>query len=100
MEVTFVLGDKQEKVVKGRVGATLLEIIEENDLPVFGGCGGAGVCGSCRVKIDPEGILKVGPAEGQELETLEMFQTDDDGVRLACQITLTEACDGLRVILG
>lgn len=98
MQITFVLTDKQEKMVEGRIGATLLEIIEENDIPVFGGCGGFGVCGSCRIKIDPGCANQVNPAEEQESDTLEMFQSDD-GIRLACQITLTESCNGLRVIL-
>lgn len=98
MKITIILANGQEQIVEGREGATLLEAFEENNVPVFGGCGGMGVCGSCRVKIDPAcaGIL---PApEDQEGETLEMFQADD-GVRLACQITLTSACENLRVFL-
>lgn len=98
MKITVVLKGEQEKVVEGRVGATLLEILEENDLPVFGGCGGMGVCGSCRVQIDPSYANALPAPEATESDTLEMFQADDR-VRLACQINLTEAHDGLRVLL-
>lgn len=98
MKITVVLKGGEEKIVEGREGATLLEILEENDLPIFGGCGGMGVCGSCRVRIDPACAGQLPAPEDQERDTLEMFSADD-GTRLACQVMLTGACEGLRVIL-
>jgi ferredoxin len=102
MEVIFVLpgvGGKvgEEKSVDGQVGQTLLDLMQDNDIPVINICGGAGVCGSCRVKIAPGSENRVLPPEDRELDVLEMLQMDD-GVRLACQIKLTEECDGLRVL--
>lgn len=97
MEITFVL-QNGEKVIHASVGETLLDVIQQNDIPVIGACGGAGVCGSCRVKIDSPFINIIPQPSDNELDMLEMFQSDD-GVRLACQITLDEGCNGLRVIL-
>ena len=98
MKIHFILTDKTEKVVEAQPGSTLLEVIQDNDLPVMGMCGGAGVCGSCRVKIDPESQSKIPPADDPELDLLDTFQADND-VRLACQIVLPSGCDHLRVIL-
>ncbi len=98
MKIVFILPNKEEKTVEGRVGAPLLEIAEENDLPLFGGCGGSGICGSCRVRIAPEWMDRLPPPGDSEQDTLEALQADD-GVRLACQVVLTETCDGLRVYL-
>jgi 2Fe-2S ferredoxin len=98
MQVFFILNDGQEKIVEAQAGATLLDVISENGIPVIGVCSGSGVCASCQVKIAPESAPSVQPPSNQELDVLEMFQADD-GVRLACQVTLTEQNDGLRVIL-
>lgn len=98
MKIIFVLNDGTEQIVEGHSGMSLLDLITENNLPVIGVCGGAGVCASCRVKIDPSSEKKIQPASDHELDVLEMFQSDD-GVRLSCQIILDDNCDGLRVIL-
>jgi 2Fe-2S ferredoxin len=97
VKVTFILHDSQEKTVDANIGDTILDIIEEHGIPLIYSCRGAGVCGSCRVKIE-NASGKIEPAEGQELNILEMFQFGDD-IRLACQVTLTQASDGLRIVL-
>lgn len=97
MEIIFVLKDG-EKRVQANAGDSLLDVIQDNDIPVMGACGGAGVCGSCRVRLDANFADKVNAPSEHELDVLDMFQSDED-VRLACQVTLTDACEGLRVSL-
>jgi ferredoxin len=97
VKITFVLPGGQEKTIEANVGDTILDVIEENDIPVFGGCSGAGICGSCRVKIE-NADGKIEPAEDQELNVTGAFHLAED-VRLACQVTLTQSSDGLRVVL-
>jgi ferredoxin len=98
MQIIFILNDGQEKSVEAQAGATLLDVISDNGIPVIGVCGGSGVCASCQVRIAPESVPQTTPPENQELDVLEMFQADD-GVRLACQVVLSEQSDGLRVVL-
>lgn len=98
MKITFILQDQQEKTVQAQAGMTLLEVAESQGVPLFGGCGGSGICGSCRVRLEVLDPVHVLDPEEEELETLEALQSDE-GVRLACQIRLTEGCDGLRVHL-
>lgn len=97
MEICFVLRDGSEKRVDASVGETLLDVIQANQIPVKGMCGGAGVCGSCRVKIFPPSD-QISPAEDSELDLLDTLQSDEN-VRLACQVVLLEGCEALRVEL-
>jgi ferredoxin len=99
MKVCFVLKTGEERVIEGNVGESLLDAMNRNNVPIFGMCGGAGVCGSCRVRLDPS-CVGVGAPEESEMDVLEVFQTEPcDGMRLACQIFLNESNDGLRVFL-
>ncbi|MDR1907923.1 MAG: (2Fe-2S)-binding protein [Holosporales bacterium] len=96
MNITLVLKDGQEVIVDGNAGDRLMELIEPSDIPVIFACRGAGLCGSCRVKVsDPS---KVSPPEDDELDTLDTSDPETE-VRLACQVTLTPESDGLRVTL-
>lgn len=96
MEIIFILKDGTEKIVSASKGQTLLEVMEEHDIPVTAVCSGGGVCGTCNVKI--ESASAIPSPEDNELDILEMFQYEE-GVRLACQIVLDDECDGLRVAL-
>lgn len=96
MKVIFILKDQTEKTVDADAGETLLTVMDRNDLPIFAVCGGAGICGSCRVRMRNESAVV--PAKDHELSILDALQSDDD-VRLACQVVLTPDSDGLRVEL-
>jgi ferredoxin len=96
VKITFILKDKSEKIVEAKAEESLLTVMEKNDIPIAAVCGGAGICGSCRVRILNED--SVAPAKDHELSILDALQSDDD-IRLACQVTLTEDSDGLRIEL-
>ncbi|MDR0624897.1 MAG: 2Fe-2S iron-sulfur cluster binding domain-containing protein [Holosporales bacterium] len=100
MKIFVTLKTGEEKEIIGNVGESLLDAIARTGLPLFGVCGGAGVCGSCVVRLDPASASNVKEPSDAESDILEIFQTsNDDGMRLACQIELTDALDGLRVFL-
>ncbi len=65
-------------------GITLLEAARQLGVGLSAICGGAGVCGTCRVIIPPEGRGAVSPPTASELEELEETERTD-GLRLACQ---------------
>lgn len=66
---------------------TLLEVIQEAGIVGFSApCGGQGTCGKCRVVIR-EGVRSpLSPVEKKRLSAMEI----DQGVRLACQVTVEE----------
>lgn len=77
-----------EKLLKGRTGTKLLETLSGGGVPVPAACGGKGTCGQCRVTVE-KGAGPPLPTEAARLTRREM----QDGVRLACQITLRNDLD-------
>ena len=71
------------RLLDGRPGQTLLEIIRNHSIPHASLCGGRGRCTTCRVRID-EGLAGL-----EKPSALEQFALDRIGaapnVRLACQ---------------
>jgi ferredoxin, 2Fe-2S len=81
-------------------GWSVMEIIRENDLPIEAACGGCCACATCHVYVEPEWLAKLEPASDEEDRMLdEAFQVQENS-RLSCQITFTDALDGMKVTLG
>ncbi|MFI1168562.1 2Fe-2S iron-sulfur cluster-binding protein [Streptomyces sp. NPDC020801] len=63
-------------------------------------CGGAAMCATCHVYVDPsvaEGLPAVSPDEDEMLDCTACPR--EPGSRLGCQLMLTSALDGLVVRL-
>lgn len=98
IKIEFVLATGDTQVVDIAPGFSLMEAAVQNDVPgIIGECGGACACGTCHVHISPEWSAVVGPAQGAEMEMLELASDYRQSSRLACQIRLKEALDGLVV---
>jgi len=98
--LTYVEANGTEHVVVVPVGTSLMQGAVDHALPgIEGDCGGMCACGTCHVYV-PEGLQSLtGAPDELELGMLE-FAFDVDGrSRLSCQIVVTEAMDGLRVLM-
>ena len=62
-------------------------------------CGGACACATCHVYIIAEWTALTGKPSDMEAAMLEGVEDLRDYSRLACQITITDALDGLTVHL-
>jgi len=91
--------DGAQTEVDASPGMNLMEAAVRNGVPAIEGeCGGALACGTCHVHI-PDGWRAVtGEASEEERMMLEFGIGVDDRSRLACQIKVTEAMDGLTVL--
>lgn len=65
--------------VQADAGTNLLDIMRDNDFNVAADCGGNGVCGKCRLKVNG---LKTGPSDGERKLLGEGLL--EKGMRLAC----------------
>ncbi len=83
--------------VEAHNGETLLEVAARAGVELFGGCGGAGVCGSCHVYISPEYLSKLNDTSFEEQDLLEALPNGKLGSRLACQVIISDALDGMVV---
>ncbi len=80
------------------VGTTLMRAATDNRVPgIDGDCGGNCACATCHVYVDPQWTVRVGARNETEEEMLNAVDELRGNSRLACQITLTEALDGLVV---
>ena len=76
----------------------LMEICKASELPVEGTCGGMALCASCHVYVISDHVL-MDPSDDEE-EMLDQAFYVEDNSRLACQIRISEAIDGLEVKLA
>lgn len=80
------------------MGMNLMEICKAYELPVEGTCGGMAMCASCQCYVESAHTL---PEKGDEEEAMlsEAFYVKENS-RLGCQISITEALDGLKITLA
>lgn len=98
--VTFVSHDGQSHEVTLEAGHSLMQVATNNAVPgVDGDCGGEAACGTCHVIVDPVWADKVGLSGVGEEEMLSMNPERQPTSRLACQMVVSEAWDGLSVEL-
>lgn len=84
-------------------GRRLMEALRDGGTTVEGTCGGACSCGSCHVYVDEAWLLKLDTAQDDEREMIEAIGDVIEvrpGSRLACQIQMTDALDGLTLTIA
>lgn len=78
-------------------GQTLLSVAQQAGQPLEGTCGGDMACATCHVVIDPADFGRLPAASAEEEDMLDLAPGAGRTSRLACQVRLTGAMDGLRV---
>jgi 2Fe-2S ferredoxin len=82
-------------------GLTLMEPLRELDEGVEALCGGMCSCSTCHVFVAPEWFAKLPKCQSDELELLESTENFRAGEsRLACQVKVTDAVDGLQLTVA
>lgn len=98
-KMTFILRDGTPREVDAPLGLSVLEIAHHNDVEIEGACGGSLACATCHVIIDPAWYGRLPKAKEDEEDMLDLAFGLERTSRLGCQITMTEALDGLVVRL-
>ena len=100
VEIIFIDALGVRRAVAARDGSTLMEAAIENDVPsIVGFCGGMCACATCHCYIADSWSEKLTPADDNERDTLRRVLELRPASRLACQIRLDAALDGLTVEL-
>lgn len=96
-KITYIEADGTEHPIEAEDGLSAMEVAVRNDVPgIDGDCGGQAACATCHVFVDPAWIDQVGRADPEtELPLLELGEGMEDNSRLACQIFVSGALDGL-----
>lgn len=97
--ITFVLPDGSEASIDHAGGVlSLMELARQHGVAgIRGDCGGMMACATCHVHVDPGWIAAVGDASPDERDLVELTADPRAISRLACQIWIRDALDGLRV---
>jgi 2Fe-2S ferredoxin len=97
-KINYVQSCGNEHQVDVSCGTSVMRGAVDNAIPgIDGDCGGECACATCHVYVDPQWLDQVGPRTPGEEELLNFAAALQPNSRLACQIRMTEALDGLRV---
>jgi 2Fe-2S ferredoxin len=90
-----------ETNIDAREGVSVMEAIRDNGFDeLLALCGGCCSCATCHVFVDEAWTGVVGTASGDEDDLLDSSDHRGDRSRLSCQIMMTAALDGLRVVIA
>ena len=92
--------DGQEHTIQASEGHSLMEALREHEWGVPAICGGLCSCGTCHVYVDADWLGKLQPADSDEQDLLDVFETANSQSRLSCQIEVRAEHDGLALTIA
>ncbi len=97
-KITFVQPDGKSQTVTADTGMTVMEAAKKNLIDgIEAECGGACACATCHVYVDAAWLAKVGKPADMEEDMLDFAFDVREESRLACQIKVSDAIDGLII---
>ncbi|WP_176592676.1 2Fe-2S iron-sulfur cluster-binding protein [Sphingobium sp. EM0848] len=91
----------EEKAVEGDNGLSVMEIIRDNGFDeLLALCGGCCSCATCHVYVDPAFADSLPPVSEDENDLLDSSDHRNETSRLSCQLTFSDALDGLRITIA
>ncbi len=87
------------RTIEAAAGERLLEVAQNDGQPLEGTCEGQMACSTCHVIVDAKDFDRLPPALEEEEDMIDLAAGATRTSRLACQIILTDAMDGLSVRL-
>ncbi|CAN5457576.1 2Fe-2S iron-sulfur cluster-binding protein [soil metagenome] len=99
-EVIYVLADGRELTIDVPVGQSVMDGSIRNNLPgIVAECGGSCSCATCHVFLDEAWTEKFADLTDEERDLLEFADEYQTNSRLACQLIVSDACNGARVVV-
>lgn len=96
--VTFIAYNGNRHSVMVKEGLSLMRAAVDNNVPgIDADCGGQCACATCHVYVDAAWRERTGTRTVMEEDMLNFAAATQDNSRLACQIAVTQALDGLVV---
>ncbi len=98
--VNVIDRDGVEHQLKAPAGATLMEVLRDQDMGVAALCGGMCSCATCHVYVDEAWLAKLPAAQSDETDILSDLSDRKANSRLSCQIAILPAHEGLTVTVA
>ena len=100
VRITYIEHDGQAVTVAAPVGQSIMKAAANAGVAgIAADCGGNCACGTCRIYVPEEWRDRLPPSAATEREMVDYSGDHTPGVRLSCQIPVTEELDGLTVRL-
>ena len=101
MKAMWVMPDGTEVTAEVEEGLNLMRAAVENNVDsVIGECGGNLSCATCHVVVDEAWVGKTGEVDDFEDAMLDVAEAErQPNSRLSCQIEMSGALDGIRLIV-
>ena len=99
MKVRFNTAKGEPVEADAETGDNLLRVAQAAGMPLEGTCEGQMACSTCHVIVPAEWFERLPPASEEEEDMLDLAAGACRTSRLACQIVLNEALDGLTVTI-
>jgi len=104
IQITFIHHDGTRQNVTASENQSVMQIALENNISTIEGiCGGSLACATCHVYIPDQWKRRVEAQDNEqseeEIDMLELAKNTKTTSRLACQIKLTTALNGLTIFL-
>ena len=100
-KLVVVNRDGDEKTIEAKSGLSVMEVIRDNGFDeLLALCGGCCSCATCHVHVDPSFADKLPAMSEDENDLLDSSDHRNEFSRLSCQLALTDALDGLKVIIA
>jgi ferredoxin, 2Fe-2S len=99
--VTYIEHNGTEHVIDVPTGTSVMQGAVQNSIEgIVAECGGGLACATCHCYVDPAWVAKIPSASEAETQMLDAAASDvKPNSRLSCQISVTDALDGLVVRL-
>lgn len=100
-QLTVVTRNGSETVVDSKSGVSVMEALRDSGIDeMLALCGGCCACATCHVYVEGPLAETLPPVSADEDDLLDSSDHRQAGSRLACQISVTDALDGLRVVIA
>ena len=91
----------KKHAIEGKVGASLMEALRDNDMDVEAICGGCCSCATCHIYVDDAWIDKLPAMSEDETELVkETEHYKGENSRLSCQIHITDEVSGISLTVA
>ena len=95
-KITFIRPDGSRHELDGAIGQTVMQHATAHGLPeIEADCGGACACATCHVIVDADWADRLPPQGVMEADMIEFAADVTPTSRLSCQLSITDAFDGL-----
>lgn len=98
-KIRFISTKDDVTIAEASAGQSLLEVAQRAGMPLEGTCEGQMACSTCHVVVAPDWFDHLPEPSDDEEDLLDLAAHVTSTSRLACQIVLTEAMDGLEVMI-